>query len=112
MNNFIIPVINEHSRAKAELEISKRSGLSVEDKQLLDQIKENLKANNKNSTYLDKKGVAALLGVSTKTVERMDKKAILPAPKNIPLSDLDRGTRGRKLLRWRKKEVIEFIDSY
>lgn len=66
----------------------------------------------RSKAYLNKSEVARLLGVSEKSVDAMRKKAILPKPKNIPLSDAPRGTRGKKLLRWKTQEVIEWIDDY
>lgn len=66
----------------------------------------------RSKAYLNKAEVAQLLGISEKSVDRMRHKAILPAPKNIPLSDSPRGTRGKKLLRWKTQEVIDWIDAY
>lgn len=65
-----------------------------------------------SKAYLTKTEVAQLLGISEKSVDRMRHKAILPAPKNIPLSDSPRGTRGKKLIRWKTQEVIDWIDAY
>lgn len=59
--------------------------------------------------YLTKSEVAELLGVSEKSVDAMRRKAILPEPKKIPLSD---NTKGRTLLRWKAKEVMDYIDQY
>lgn len=65
-----------------------------------------------SKAYLNKTEVAQLLGISEKSVDKMRHKAILPAPKIIPLSDAPRGTRGKKLLRWKTQEVIDWVDAY
>ena len=62
--------------------------------------------------YLDKKEVAELLGLSVKSVDNMRKKAILPEPKKLPLSDADKRSGGRTTLRWKTQEVIDWIDAY
>lgn len=74
----------------------------------LDQL---LSGMDRDDVYIDKKGVSKLLGVSIRTVDRMRKEGIIPKPKTIPLGSGTNG-RGRKILRWKREEVVDFIDQY
>lgn len=101
------------SQAQARLELDqKRPKISDEDRDLLQSIKDHLKKSSQDKIYLNKDEVADLLGVSKRSVDQMRRKAIIPEPKNIPLSDTPKGTKGRKVLRWKTQEVIDWIDSY
>ena len=62
-----------------------------------------------NKTYLSKREVAELVGVSEKSIDTMRRKAVIPEPKTIPISE---NSKGRTLLRWKKQEVMDWIDAY
>lgn len=113
--NFI-PLENKQSKEAAKHYAQLHGQMDHETKALLQQVKAYLaepeKRNSEPPTYLDKQGVADLLGLSTKSIDNMRKKAILPEPKNIPLNDIPEGAKGRKVLRWRTQEVIEWVDQY